>query len=93
MRKKKCSKEELAEYIKNMIDKEMRRKKYSEEAIRAALAKYFDNMTISVKSINNTDIGLHIKFDNPVDMRYNCGNADKTIDHIVDVIKEMEGRK
>lgn len=65
----------------------MRQKKYSEEAIRAALAEFFGDLKVNVREING------VKFDTPVVMHYTCENTEKAIDYIVDCIKNRDGRK
>ena len=71
----------------------MRAKKYSEDAIRAALAEFFADFKVKVREINGIDTDMHVKFDTPVLMQYTCENTDKAIDCIVDEIKSREGRK
>lgn len=71
----------------------MRAKKYSEEAIRAALAEFFDNFKVKVKEINGVGNNMHVKFDTPVLMHYTCDNTEKAIESIVDGIKSKEGSK
>lgn len=71
----------------------MRAKKYSEEAIRAALAEFFKDFKVKVREINGIDTNMHVKFDTPVLMNYTCENTEKAIEFIVDGIKSKEGRK
>lgn len=71
----------------------MRAKKYSEEAIRAALAEFFADFKVKVREINGIDTNMHVKFDTPVLMHYTCENTEKAIEIIVDGIKSKEDRK
>lgn len=71
----------------------MRAKKYSEEAIRAALAEFFVDFKVKVKEINGVGNNMHVKFDTPVLMHYTCENTEKAIEFIVDGIKSKEGSK